>query len=672
MKTSLRLLTVTIGLVMSLLLQAQPKQFNDPTILSFENSVSPAVGDAHSQLSLNTEHFKHLKSSLDWKWNAPLAQWSIKQSIGYKPHNPKSKDNAVSTFVFWIYSKSSIKDGKLKVEFLKQGRVCSFFEYGLNFTGWRGAWIAFDRDMQGKPEMGMDEMRVTAPDTNSGELIFDHIMLAPLEDVRQHTADLQAPYINPETTNHWLILLSSWQLKFDTELKPAVTSTEQKSINEIQNRLTEMLLKGKKAVAVKKLADAVDEYQIHQNPDGTLNGLPIFFERYGETYDHLGAENYKILFDNPMGLSKCNQLMLKLAVSYNIVTNQAEKAQIADLYVLLMRHFLDQGFQAGSALGTLHHLGYSIRDFYPAAFLMKQPLVAAHLDVQVQQAMEWFSGTGEIKTKPTEPGMDVDAFNTSLVGRLSSILMLKDTPEKTRYLYAFTRWIDNGFLYTDGTSDAFKPDGSIFHHRGNYPAYAIGGLEGAVTANKLLCNTDYQLNTLGREHLKKALLAMRNYCNLQTWPLSLSGRHPDGKGHLIPEHFAMLALTGTPDYSQKIDKELAASYLRLETKPSTKYSKLFKEAGIEAALAPTGNWSYNYSCLEVHRRDNWLATAQGFSRYFWSTEIYVGANLYGRYLNHGNLQILATGDPISNFGSGLIKKDGTGITSPALQQQFCP
>ena len=637
----------------NLQLHSEIKEFTNPAILSFENGVSPAVVGGNSVLSVSENHYKHQLHSLKWTWNAPYAQWSITQSIGYKPHNLKSKDNAVSTFVFWIYSKNPIKEGKLKVEFLKNGRVCSFFEYGLNFTGWRGSWIAFDRDMQGKPEEGMDEMRVTAPNTDSGKLYFDHIMLSPLEDVRQHTADSQAPYINPKTETHWLILLRSWQKQFDLAVNIDVSLTEKKSINEIQNRLKDFFLEGKKAISVQKLGDSMNAYKIYENADGSLRGLPIFPDRFGETYDYLGAENYKVLFDNPMGLMNCSKLMLNMAISYQKTKNIADKDSIAGMYVLLTRHFLDQGFQAGSAMGTLHHLGYNIRDFYTAAFLMKEPLRNAKLDQEVQQAMEWFAGTGEVKTKPIEQGMDIDAFNTSLIGRLASILMLNDTPEKTRYLYAFSRWIDNGFLYSKGTEDALKPDGSIFHHRANYPAYAVGGLDGAVTANYLLCSTDFQLKPIGREHLKSALLAMRNYCNLQTWPLSLSGRHPDGKGHLFPQHYALLALTGTPDYSAKIDRELAAAYLRLETKPTTKYKKIFKQEGIQPESAPNGNWSYNYSCLNVHRRDNWLVTSMGFSRYLWATETYVGANYYGRYLNHGNLQILASGDPISNFTSGF-------------------
>ena len=652
MKINISLFIVTALFLLSTELNAQPKQFTDPSILSFENGISPAVGDSHSKLSVNTEHFKHLSSSLDWEWTAPSAQWSIKQDIGYKPHNPKSKDNAVATFVFFVYAKSPLTDAKLKVEFLKKGRVCSFFEYGLNFTGWRGSWIAFDRDMQGKPEEDMDEMRITAPPTITGELLFDHIMLSSLQDVRQHTADLQAPYINPGTDNHWLILLRSWQQSFDLATKTEVSPSEKKSISEIQNRLTEFLLEAKKATPLQELANAMDAYSIGKNADGSLCGLPVFPDRFGETYEHLGADDYKVLYNNPMGLSNCSKFLLKMAVSYQKNTDPSEKEKIAAMYVLLMRHLLDQGFQAGSALGTLHHLGYSMRDFYTAAFLMKYPLMNARLDQQVQQSMEWFSGAGEFKTKPTKPGTDVDTYNTNLIARLASILILEDSPEKARYMHAFTRWVDNGFLFTEGTEEAFKPDGSVFHHRGNYPAYAIGGLEGAVTANYLLCNTDFQPNTLGREHLKAALLAMRNYCNLQTWPLSLSGRHPDGTAHLIPEHYALMALSGSTDYSEKIDRDLAAAYLRLETKPMTKYKKRLKAEGIEAENAPTGNWSYNYSCLNVHRRANWMVTAMGFSRYLWSSEIYVGANLYGRYLNFGNLQILASGDPISNYGSG--------------------
>ena len=199
----------------------------------------------------------------------------------------------------------------------------------------------------------------------------------------------------------------------------------------------------------------------------------------------------------------------------------------------------------------------------------------------------------------------------------------------------------------------FKIDGSIFHPRHNYPAYAVGGLDGAVNSVWLLRDSEFEISRQSHENLKFALLTMRKYCNLVTWPLSLSGRHPDGKGKLIPWHYARLAEVGSPDKTEKIDTELASAYLRLNNGKKDSYSKKFTKAGIIPEKAPEGNWGINYSCLAVHRRENWLATAMGHSRYLWATESYIGANYFGRYLNHGNLQILGSGNPIDMFASGF-------------------
>ena len=130
----------------------------------------------------------------------------------------------------------------MRVEFLKDGKVACYFDYGLDFTGWRGAWIAFDRDMQGKPEEGMDEVRFSVPGANSGTLFFDHVILSSLQDARHHTADMQAPFINQGTTNHWLILYESWLKKFDLPLVNT-TSLEGDDIHKIENRVREYLLK---------------------------------------------------------------------------------------------------------------------------------------------------------------------------------------------------------------------------------------------------------------------------------------------------------------------------------------------------------------------------------------------------------------------------------------------
>lgn len=653
-------ITLLIMLVLGFLsitgLFSQVNEFTHSSILSFERGIEPVLAEPGSVVSVSGKHFKHGKQSLLWQWENTGDSWRIKQAVPYAPVNPYN-DNSVATFVFWVYAPQTYADGKLIFSFYKENKLCSWFEYKLGFRGWSGAWVAFDRDMQGNPQEGMDELQVKVEGVDGGTLYFDHMILSSFQDVRHHTADFQAPFINAGTTSHWLTLLESWQKKSDLPLPDEITAQQISDIRNIENRLVTILKNNTKPVSLAQLTKKYKLYQVRFHQDGNISGLPVFFERYGETYERFGAIRYNLLYDNEMGLSRLNKLMFDMAVTYKNTSGKKDKETIAGMYINLMRHMLDQGFRAGSAMGTLHHLGYSMRLYYASAFLMRDVLIHNQLDESVQQAMEWFAGTGEIKIKPTVSGMDVDAFNTSLTGRLASILMMEDSPEKIQYLKAFTRWVNNGLHYADGTLGTFKVDGTMFHHRHNYPAYAVGGLEGAVNATWMLHNTTFAIEKSAHGNLKDALLAMRYYCNLLTWPLSLSGRHPDGEGQLIPGHYARLALSGTPDGKAVVDKEMAAAYLRLIQDSVTPDAQEFRKMGVSPEKSPEGNRTFPYSSLSVHRRNHWMVTAMGHSRYLWATESYVGANLYGRYLNHGHLQIMATGNPVSNFGSGF-KQEG--------------
>lgn len=635
-------------------LGAQNADFTDARLLSFEESAAPFSATSGSKLTRSDAHYKHGAHSARWKWSSEGAQLRIHAPVDYLAQNPNPRETSVSTFVFWVYSPRAI-DGTLRIEFRKQGRTCAWFDYKLGFTGWRGAWVAFDRDMQGQPEEDMDETIVTILGAKRGTLFFDHWILSSFQDVRQHTADFQAPYINKETDSHWLVLLRSWNNPLEMEVADAVSPTQQRGLDSVKHRLTRILLEGGKPAKIETLRKQYQAYGIAKNSDGTLRGKPIHFVRYGETYINLGddyAERTKALQTHGQLLRQCTDLLYKLAVTYNTTTDSASRRELARMYVTLLRHLLDQGFAAGSAQGTLHHLGYSMRNFYTGPVLMLDVLRKAGMDCEVQQAMEWFSGVGEVKLAPQVAGIDIDAFNTSLIGRLSSILMMRDTPEKVAYLRAFSRWADNGCKYTEGTSPCFKSDGTVHHHRRHYPAYAIGGFDGGVRAIWLLHGTDFAISAESHANQKRALLEMRFYCNQASFPLALSGRHPDGKGALIPWHYALLSKAGTPDGTTATDPELAAAYLRLSTaeEPDNRY---FTSLGFAPEASPSGNRVYGYNASQSHRRGNWLLTAAGHSRYLWSTEIYQQMNHYGRYLTHGSLQLLGEGEPVNSFGSGF-------------------
>ncbi|MGM9763645.1 MAG: chondroitinase family polysaccharide lyase [Candidatus Cryptobacteroides sp.] len=649
-----KIIFLLAAFVLSLGAEAQVLDYGrEHNVLSFESGVDNFKASKGSELAVSDWHNKLGNKALEWNWKRRGASISISENIPYLKENPNPKETSVSSFVFWVYAPKQL-GGQLEFNFYKGDRLCCHFSYNMDFTGWRGSWVAFDRDMQGTPEEGMDRLVITAPkDVKEGQLFFDGIMLSSFEDVRHHTPDFQAPFVNEATTSHWLILNNTWKLTLDVPEKTALTAADIEDMNTVKERFVSLVTAKHKAKGLKWVRRIYDSYNISFNPDGTIKGKPIFFTRYGETFINEGiADAQKQLGKNGQLLRQFNDNMLGIACEYMHAATAAEKREIAKLYVNLTKLILDQGFEAGSGLGTLHHLGYSMRNFYTAPVIMHDVLREAGLSGKVQQAMEWFSGVGEVKLAPKEPGIDIDAFNTSLMGRVASVLMLDDGTYKYAYMQALSRWIDNGFKYADGLRPCFKTDGTVMHHRKAYPAYARDGFGGAVNAVWMLARTGFAISQPSHENLKRALLEMRFYSNVKSFPLAMSGRHPDGEQRLNPSQFSLLADAGTPDGSKAIDPELAAAYLRLNG-DDCELSHKFITAGITAEKAPQGTHAYAFNCSMSHRTGEALVTIAGHSRYLWAAETYNGANHYGRYLTHGSMQILGSGEPqIDSRGSG--------------------
>ena len=623
-------------------------------VFSFEQSPAPVTAGKGSTVSVSDWHAKLGSHSLQWDWKRRKAVISIPGEIPYLPENPNPKETSVSSFVFWVYSPTALK-GELRFSFLKDGQECCHFTYKLGFRGWRGAWVAFDRDMTGTPVTGMNEVRITAPEeSRKGTLYFDGIITSSFQDVRHHTPDWQAPFINEKTTSHWLVLNNSWKLHLDLPLKDSLSREDLKDMQTVRERFVELVAGGKKGYKPGKAEEVLESYGITSNPDGTINGKPVYFVRYGETFLNLGIPDAKKTFGrNGQLLRKLNDHMLQIATGYLNCENPEQKARLAEIYITLTRHLLDQGFAAGSGQGTLHHLGYSMRNFYTAPVIMQDVLKEAGLAEQVQQAMEWFSGVGEVKVAPKEPGMDIDAFNTSLMGRMASVLMLDDTPYKYAYMQALSRWVNNGLKHTEGLRPCFKRDGSVVHHRKSYPAYATGGFTGAVDAVWMLSHTGLAISQESHSNLKEALMAMKFYCYGDLFPLAMSGRHPDGNGMLDRNHYYRLALAGSPDGKDVIDTLMAGTYMALPDPKRYRHrdtfvlayqlmdkrSWEFQEKGIKKAKTENSTRTFGFNCSLSHRHNGRLVTIAGHSRYLWSAEIYQQANHYGRYLTHGSMQL---------------------------------
>ena len=629
-------------------------------LLSFESAEVPSfITGANSDLSISGLHYKDGIQSLQWKFQ-PKGNITIRKDLKFEKKDSTGTDKYLSVFVVWIYNEKPINQ-TLQFEFLKDGKACSSFPFGLNFHGWRAAWVSYERDMQGIPEEGMNEIRITAPDV-AGEIYIDHLLTAAKMDHRYQTADLQVPFVNKETGNHWLFALKYSQLTPDIPLEATVSNTQKQEIQMIEKRLRGIICPAGEVTpqTIAGLRKAYEHYGIVYK-DGKISGLPLFYGRAAEAYERI-IPNWKgnLMAANNMDVSSFFNLMNRIAVAYNNTANSQDKATLKQMFMAMYDHITDQGVAYGSCLGNITHYGYSFRPFFTAYFLMKEVFKEMGKQEEAEKAMLWYSAVNDVYNKPKTAGIDIDFFNTLSTGRIAAILFMEDTPEKVQYLKSFSRWIDNGCLPAEGLNDAFKADGSAYHHCNNYPAYATGGLTGATNMIYLLSHTGFAVSELAHQTVKEVLLTMRFYCNKRSFPLSMSGRHPNGKGELVPAHYATMALAGSPDREQEIDADMAGAYLRLTEKPykcskqEEQFTTLLSAKGFTPEQAPEGNKAMGYACVSVQRRNNWSAVARGHSRYLWAAEHYRGANLFGRYLAHGSLQIMTApqGEEVSSTSGG--------------------
>lgn len=627
----------------------------DTRVISFEENKVPDNWKG-AGLAINTAHYKDGKQSMQWTFK-PGETISLKKDVMFQKKDPTGKDLYLSTFTGWFYNTKAINDS-IRVGFYKEGKECCHFNLRTAFTGWRAAWVCFERDMQGTPQEGMDEVRFTAPKSSEGQICIDLMIPSVKTDHRHQTADRQVPFVNSANRNHWLVVYLHSQIQSDMALTP-VTEAEKADVRKLEERFKSIIFNPGK-VTEKTLASIRKKfafYQITYNEKGEISGVPIFFARAAEKFERI-IPNWSKDMINKQGneLKAYFDLMNRIAIAYNQTDAPEMKNELKDMFLKMYEHATDQGIAAGSCLGNFTHYGYSFRGFYTSYFLMKDVLRQAGKLSEAEQAMLWYAITNEIYRKPTENGIDMDSFNTQTTGRIASILIMEDTPEKMRYLRSFQRWIDWGCRPANGLQGSFKVDGGAFHHCNNYPAYAVGGLDGATNMIYLLSGTQFGVSELAHKTVKNSLLAMRFYCNTLYFPLAMSGRHPDGKGRLIPLHYAQMALAGTPDGKEAIDAEMASAYLRLaaanngekpeEYMPASagprenRIRKQLEKQGFKPEADPQGNIAINYGCVSVQRRSNWSAVARGHNRYLWAAEHYLGCNLYGRYLAHGSLQIM--------------------------------
>lgn len=637
-------------------------------VYSFEEEALPSgLMAKQSAVSLSRRHKKDGEASLCWQ---VLKGGSLDFScdVGYRNFVPGGADQNLDNFVVWIYLEEPLEE-PLMISFWKEGKQCCSFPFGLHFQGWRTCWTSY-QDMDGTPQEGMDQIRFSLKESGPCSLYLDQMITAVPIDPRHPVRDYQVPFINRradhEANAHWTSLY-----RFSGLLKEGIANPKKSGevIAEeavlIQMRYQTYLLSHKTWPCAgnlmltedefRKCCQAFDRYQI-QEEEGILRGATVDADYHKAAYPKELREELTNLTGS-IDIKEASQLLLDTAYGWHSGTSEHRQV-LGGHFILLLRHLLDQGWAWGSSLGTTHHLGYSMRNYYSALFLMRDCIKEAGLTKEAANAMAWFSGSGRMFRDRDELRWEsMDTLNTLLQGILASVLMAEDSKEMDCCLWGLSTWLSSSLQPAPGLEGPFKEDGSVFHHCGHYPAYAMGGFNGVAPVVWCLSGTSYRLGKQAHETMRKCLLSMRIYSNRYHWLVSMSSRHPKGEGEMSQisnlEPFYYMALAGSPDETENVDREMAEAFLRLAEFADFPKAQELLQMGFRAERDPQGHYSMNYACASIHRRDHWMAGVRGHSRYLWGNETYVSNNLYGRYITYGHLQILGSGTPVNNKDSGF-------------------
>ncbi|MFD6278101.1 chondroitinase family polysaccharide lyase [Streptomyces sp. NPDC060209] len=644
-----------------------------PPAFLFETGVPAQVRAGRgSTLSISDQAALCGRHSLRWEHSArstvtveaPLRFTPDAYVPGRLPGADQAWQGLVDTFSVWVHNASPVDD-VLRFEFGRGGRTDAWFDFGLDFKGWRTAWVRYGYDMKGRPHPDMDTLRLVAP-ASAGVLHVDQLVLNVAMRPDQPVRDAQVPFVALESDEwdnaHWQALYQFDELLTRNRPQtPQPSATELEALRALVTRYRDeyLLPVGQAATTPKQVADLTAQVEAMgvPAPGSTGLGRPIVSYQH-QAYPPEIAADLKT-FVNAVTLRACTDLLKSVALAHGRA-GAAERPALAALYVRMIAHLRDQGWACGSSQGTVHHLGYDARGLYDSVYLMRDVLREEGLLEAVRADMTWFTGLGRVfrdwQDRQAYGGI-MDVFNTTVRGMLASVLLMDTEAEQVAYLHALRTWLDRALTPSNGIQDGLKPDGTSFHHIGFYPDYSRDGFTGLAPIVYVLSGGLFRISGEAHASYKKTLLTMRAYANTFNWPLPLSGRHPTGVTALSITPYQWAAISGTPDGTSDVDPELGAAFLRLlPAQPATAQRVIAQRLaarGITAETAPHGTWAANYAALSLHRRQDWLVAVRGHNRYHWSTEIYEGSNWYGRYSTYGQIQVLGRGNPVTNAASGF-------------------
>lgn len=657
--TDLRAIVILLGfLLLHTICHAQHN--NLPAVESFEQEQVLKNYDQseNTQLSLSQKHHRFGKSALEWSWNGTENSFGTShfKILDRDPKMQIYEDIFPSspTLVLSVYNEMS-KEGTVKITYQKNGEDQTWFSIPLQFTGWRTIRVPF-YEMQGNPPqknaaIDFDYFKITS-DTKKGKLFFDDIVFSQFMDNRHPYPDLMVPFIKADqdrSIDHWMPMIENLE-RLENVKTTSLSPSEEKELELVQDRLNEEVLSKMGTTTFQEAKSTYASLDIYEK-DETILGPPLTYNSDEVYFDSLqqGPEGQN-------DIKTFGQKLKKIAQAFVEITDNAEKEELEQNFVTASRYFLDQGWQKGISGGTRHHVGYATTNVTEAFYMMRETLKNAGLLSEIGESLQWLNNLGMLLDDPENFHVNIDYLNTQAYYHLMVIFLAETKEKQVALLKAYSNYLSI-ILAQQDEEWGFKPDGTSWHHNGHYPAYGLGAFQKVPGIFHILSGTQFRIGEAGHRNFKKALLTTAEYSQLYDWGFGNAGRHPleSYQGNNIKslqEPYLQMAFSGNPESTSKVDKDVAAAYLRLWGQKDSINRKLFTEDGIKEQQMP-GYRVLPYAATAIHRRANWAAIIKGYSKYVWSSEIYSSSNRYGRYPANGTVELLnAEGER----GSGIVQE----------------
>ena len=586
-------------------------------------------------VALDGNRFKDGEHSLRFSW-AGQAELLLVDPEGIGAFMDSRKGGVM----FWICNEQPSSE-PLRVSFRgSDGKEICCFDFGMQFTGWRAAWVRYEDmhtpdggyvgDIPLKDRRKDGLVMVIRPSARvvEGSFCLDRLSFTAQAIHAQNNPDAQIPdnnhFLTRRTLWHWA-RLQEWEGY--PVLEPA-TKVDRASLDVFSAHLDALFRDEMPSGGT----DEWEKLHLVRLPDGTPRGTSIVSDDESTPAD--------------MRMQKAFDILHRLAADYRLTGN----ATSLERFFLLADHLIWQGIDAGSGMGTNHHYGYRIRGWANALWLLRKEIAEAGRMEAYRSALAYWAGEAECRL-PYEEDRDeiIDSWNTLLLPKMV-VCMLQDTPAlQQAHMDALTRWMEGSMRYSRGTLGGIKVDGTAFHHGGNYPAYAEGAYSTLGTYFRLVEGTCFVPSADARACVKNGLLSLRASCNLYDWGIGISGRHPFG-GHIpykVRNTYGYLAMLGDLTGSGiPYDPELGGAFLALRG-GDKEVAAALKKAGIGPLPVPEGFYAFNYGAYGVHRRSGWMVTLKAYNSDVWGSEIYARENRYGRYQSYGSVQVINSGKPAS-------------------------